>query len=70
MPEAKLGPSNLQLEKDMQKQGGVDKSLPHRSLDQHRIHQNKPAIGQQQASFAKSKTKAQEEGSEKSSQQA
>ena len=60
MPEAKLGPSNLQLEKDMQKQGGVDKSLPHRSLEQHRIHQNKPAIGQQQQQAlpkAKSKRK-------------
>ena len=57
MPEAKLGPSNLQLEKDMQKQGGVDKSLPHRSLEQHRIHQNKPAVGQQQQALPKAKPK-------------
>ena len=48
MPEANLGPSNLQLEKEKWKQGGVDKSLPHRSLDQHRINPNKPAVGQQQ----------------------
>ena len=57
MPEAKLGPSNLQLEKDIPKQGGVDKSLPHRSLEQHRIHQNKPAIGQQQTALPKAKPK-------------
>ena len=57
MPEANLGPSNLQLEKDMQKQGGVDKSLPHRSLEQHRIHQNKPAVGQQQQALPKAKPK-------------
>ena len=57
MPEAKLGPSNLQLEKAMRNQGGVDKSLPHRSLDQHRIHQNKPAIGQQQQALPKAKPK-------------
>ena len=57
MPEAKLGPSNLQLDKEMQKQGGVDKSLPHRSLAQHRIHQNKPAIGQQQQALPKATPK-------------
>ena len=49
MPEAKLGPKNLQHEKDMEKKGGVHRNLPHRSLDQHRIQPNKPAIGQQQA---------------------
>ena len=49
MPEAKLGPKNLQHEKVMEKQGGVHRNLPHRSLDQHRIQPNKPAIGQQQA---------------------
>ena len=48
LPEANLGPSNLQLEKEVCKKGGVDKSLPLRSLDQHRIQKNKPAIGQQQ----------------------
>ena len=57
MSEANLGPSNLQLEKDMQKQGGVDKSLPHRSLEKHRIHQNKPAVGQQQQALPKAKPK-------------
>ena len=49
MSEAKLGPKNLQHEKDMEKKGGVHRNLPHRSLDQHRIQPNKPAIGQQQA---------------------
>ena len=49
MPEAKLGPKNLQHEKVMEKKGGVHRNLPHRSLDQHRIQPNKPAIGQQQA---------------------
>ena len=48
LPEANLGPSNLQLEKEVCKKEGVDKSLPLRSLDQHRIQKNKPAIGQQQ----------------------
>ena len=57
MPEANLGPSNLQLEKDMQKKGGVNKSLPHRSLEQHRIHPNKPAVGQQQKALPKAKPK-------------
>ena len=70
MPEAKLGPSNLQLNKEMQKKGGVDKSLPHRSLDQHRIHQNKPAIGQQQAALPKAKPKQKKKGQKKSSKQA
>ena len=65
LPEANLGPSNLQLEKDMQKQGGVDKSLPHRSLEQHRIHNNKPAIGQQQQALPKAKPKQKKRGREK-----
>ena len=65
MPEAKLGPSNLQLDKDMQKQGGVDKSLPHRNLDQHRIHQNKPAIGQQQKALPKANPKQKKKGQRK-----
>ena len=69
MPEAKLGPSNLQLEKDMQKQGGVDKILPHRSLEQHRIHQNKPTIGQQQQALPKAKPK-QKKGQRKVAKQA
>ena len=57
MPEAKLGPRNLQHEKDIRKKGGVDKNLPHRSLEQHRIHQNKPAMGQQQQALPKAKPK-------------
>ena len=65
MPEANLGPSNLQLEKDMQKQGGVDKSLPHRSLEQHRIQENKPAIGQQQQALPKAKPKQKKKGQRK-----
>ena len=39
----------MQLEKEVLKQGGVHNSLPLRSLEQHRIQHNKPAIGQQQA---------------------
>ena len=65
MPEANLGPSNLQLEKDMRKQGGVDKSLPHRSLEQHRIQENKPAIGQQQQALPKAKPKQKKKGQRK-----
>ena len=65
MPEAKLEPSNLQLEKDMQKQGGVDKSLPHRTLEQHRIQPNKPAIGQQQTALPKAKPKQKKKGQRK-----
>ena len=65
LPEANLGPSNLQLEKDMQKQGGVDKGLPHRSLEQHRIHKNKPAIGQQQQALPKAKPKQKKKGQRK-----
>ena len=45
LPEANLGPSNLQLEKEVLNQGGVHNSLPLRSLEQHRIQKNKPAIG-------------------------
>ena len=62
MPEAKLGPSNLQLDKEMQKQGGVDKSLPHRSLEQHKFQENKPAIGQQQPALPKAKPKHKKKG--------
>ena len=65
LPEANLGPSNLQLEKDMQKQGGVDKSLPHRSLEQHKIHKNKPAIRQQQQALPKAKPKQKKRGQRK-----
>ena len=55
LPEANLGPSNLQLEKEGLNQGGVHKSLPLRSLEQHRIQKNKPAIGQQQQALPKAK---------------
>ena len=64
MPEAKLGPSNLQREKEKKKQGGVHKSLPHRSLEQHRFQENKPAIGQQQA-LPKAKPKHKKKGQQK-----
>ena len=57
MPEAKLGPSNLQREKEKKKQGGVHKSLPHRNLEQHKFNQNKPAVGQQQQALPKAKPK-------------
>ena len=49
----------------MRKQGGVDKSLPHRSLEQHRIHKNKPAIGQQQRALPKAKPKQKKKGQRK-----
>ena len=49
----------------MQKQGGVDKSLPHRSLEQHRIQENKPAIGQQQQALPKAKPKQKKKGQRK-----
>ena len=68
MPEAKLGPKNLQHEKVMEKKGGVHRNLPHRSLDQHRIQPNQ-ASNRTTTSFAKSKTKA-EQRSKKSSKQA
>ena len=55
LPEANLGPSNLQLEKEGLNQGGVHKSLPLRSLEQHRIQKNKPAIGQQQQALPTAK---------------
>ena len=62
LPEANLGPGNLQLEKEMRKKGGVDKSLPHRSLEQHRIQENKPAIGQQQQALPKARSKQKKQG--------
>ena len=65
MPEAKLGPSNLQLVKDMRRKGGVDNSLPHRSLEQHKIQENKPAIGQQQQALPKAKPKQKKKGQRK-----
>ena len=65
LPEANLGPSNLQLEKEELNQGGVHKSLPLRSLDQHRIQKNKPAIGQQQQALPKAKAKHKKKGQRK-----
>ena len=56
LPDANLGPSNLQLEKEVCKTGGVE-SLPPRSLEQHRIQKNKPTIGQQQQALPKAKAK-------------
>ena len=65
LPEANLGPSNLQLEKEELNQGGVHKSLPLRSLEQHRIQENKPAIGQQQQALPKAKAKHKKKGQRK-----
>ena len=66
LPEVNLGPSNLQLEKEVCKQGGAHNSLPLRSLEQHRIQKNKPAIGQQQQqALTKAKPKQKKKGQRK-----